>query len=457
MPLPEGNGKNTFVQAHVIRVDSRDTHKKQGNTYSFELSKEYTQVVGFEVQDFSVPDAFFSQFANRNMIDFSLQNPFINNGQAKTLTAEIPVVPAEFRAALTPRADLFTLVYNAFELAISRDPDFGGKIKILPLFDTSRRLTLLCITFPFLHAQARLISLSLPEIDETNQSIEFLSVEDILSNNSLYARDLRVSPSSNTTQCTLLFASGINASNSAASMMGFANNDITFADFSVFEDTAALTPVRVASGEHVPLSGTLSIIDGVQLVVGDRILLLNQTNPVRNGIYELAEGFNKVRASDMQVGNHASHSTVLVLEGDFYRGKSYICTNQSPTDVVGTDSLSFSLFFATKIATSDFPPDLSGNNYLDITVKEVSDDSLARLFFPRTQTYSLTKQHELFEVRFLENPLRRLKTLTITLRAENGYVLSSSNPFFLNFRVYTLESSVLPPLGIVQNRVNLLG
>lgn len=97
-------------------------------------------------------------------------------------------------------------------------------------------------------------------------------------------------------------------------------------------------PVRVATTGNLPSLVGLLTIDGISLSVGDRVLVKDQTDAVKNGIWLASEG-DWFRASD------AGHSrainkgvTVTVREGTVNSGRDYRFTASDP--VVGTDNIS---------------------------------------------------------------------------------------------------------------------
>ena len=83
-------------------------------------------------------------------------------------------------------------------------------------------------------------------------------------------------------------------------------------------------------------------LDGVTLATGDRILLKNQTTASENGAYVVAASGAPARASDLAAAAAAANVVFSAEEGTANAGKAFICTSNSGSDVVGTDSLSFS-------------------------------------------------------------------------------------------------------------------
>lgn len=81
-------------------------------------------------------------------------------------------------------------------------------------------------------------------------------------------------------------------------------------------------------------------IDGESISSGDRVLLKDQTDAVENGIYEITSG-DPIRASDLEEGSNAAAVTVFVQKGGINKNTVWMCTNDTPSDVVDTNSLNF--------------------------------------------------------------------------------------------------------------------
>lgn len=97
-------------------------------------------------------------------------------------------------------------------------------------------------------------------------------------------------------------------------------------------------PVRAATTANITLSGTQTI-DGVLLVAGDRVLVMNQTTASGNGIYVVASGA-WTRSADADSAAELLNATVYVSEGTVNADKAYTQTTNAPI-TVGTTSLTF--------------------------------------------------------------------------------------------------------------------
>ena len=102
----------------------------------------------------------------------------------------------------------------------------------------------------------------------------------------------------------------------------------------------AKAPAKVVATANVTISG-LTTIDGVALVAGDRVLLVNQTNPVENGLWEAQVGA-WTRPADFASTTAADQAYVLISSGSVNAGSSWLCT--TPLAIIDTDPITFVLF-----------------------------------------------------------------------------------------------------------------
>ena len=106
-------------------------------------------------------------------------------------------------------------------------------------------------------------------------------------------------------------------------------------------------PVRVLSDADVDITGTTptSIVDGVTLADGDRVILSGQTNAAENGIYDFAVAthvFSRSADSDNTPnGEMAGGVSALVLEGTVYGGSTWSITAPTGVIVLGTDAITW--------------------------------------------------------------------------------------------------------------------
>lgn len=195
-----------FVQVKTVNVDTKDAYVISSDGFSNDvrvmLTESFSNVIGIEVENYSVPLQSLSQFTGKNKIDFRLRNPAIFGGQWKNFTAVIPVKPVLYNSPEAPSADLLTSLYEAFASVIGTDPDFGGKVDIVAVPDAGTTTRLICRTLAY--------------------------------------PPLATWPGYGSTECEFLFDSGPNREESAAQILGFDNQDYTF-----FPITLNGTPFRV--------------------------------------------------------------------------------------------------------------------------------------------------------------------------------------------------------------------
>lgn len=98
--------------------------------------------------------------------------------------------------------------------------------------------------------------------------------------------------------------------------------------------------VRVATTANVNLAATLTTLDGVSLVDGDRVLVKDQTSPIQNGIYVWTSGTQLLtRANDFQ-NTVFSGQIVTVQEGTEFQDSLFMLTSDGPL-TVGVAGLAF--------------------------------------------------------------------------------------------------------------------
>lgn len=82
-------------------------------------------------------------------------------------------------------------------------------------------------------------------------------------------------------------------------------------------------------------------LQGLTLVAGQRVALLNQTTSTEIGIYAVTAG-DPVRVNDFSTGDTVSGAIVPILGGT-YAGNVAVCTAAAGADVVGTHALTWSI------------------------------------------------------------------------------------------------------------------
>jgi hypothetical protein len=123
--------------------------------------------------------------------------------------------------------------------------------------------------------------------------------------------------------------------------------------------------VRAATTANITLSNTQTV-DGVALVVGNRVLVKNQTTASQNGIYVVATGA-WTRASDADAPNEVSPGLFLfVEEGTLNGDNGFVITSDAPL-TVGTDPIVFTQFSGAGQIVAGNALTKSGNT-LDVVV-----------------------------------------------------------------------------------------
>lgn len=116
--------------------------------------------------------------------------------------------------------------------------------------------------------------------------------------------------------------------------------------------------VRVATTENLADLTGLPTIDGQLLVVGDRVLVKNQTNATENGIYVAAVGI-WARAVDANAWSELPGAFTFVEQGS-QAGTGWVC-GASPTGTLGTDLIQFTQFSGAGTVQGGNGINVSGN------------------------------------------------------------------------------------------------
>ncbi len=102
--------------------------------------------------------------------------------------------------------------------------------------------------------------------------------------------------------------------------------------------------VKAATTANITLSGTQTV-DGVALVVGDRVLVKNQSTAANNGIYIVASG-SWTRSTDADTSTEVTPGMFTFVEGGSTQAGSGWVLSTSTTIVLGSTSLAFAQFTA---------------------------------------------------------------------------------------------------------------
>jgi hypothetical protein len=105
--------------------------------------------------------------------------------------------------------------------------------------------------------------------------------------------------------------------------------------------------VRVATTENITLSGAQTI-DGISVVVGDRVLVKDQSTASTNGIYIVASGtWSRSTDADNSPDGEVTSGMFTFVEEGTTNGSSGWVLNTSGTITLGTTSLNFVQFSGT--------------------------------------------------------------------------------------------------------------
>jgi len=131
--------------------------------------------------------------------------------------------------------------------------------------------------------------------------------------------------------------------------------------------------VRAATTTAGTLASSFSAgqtIDGVLLVLGDRLLIKDQATASENGIYYVESTGAPTRSTDMSSGLNSASMAVFVEEGTINDNQSFVVTNDSGSDVIGTNDITFVQFSGTGQIIAGNGITKSGNQ-IDVSVDDV--------------------------------------------------------------------------------------
>ena len=144
--------------------------------------------------------------------------------------------------------------------------------------------------------------------------------------------------------------------------------------------------VKAATTENGALATAFdngSVIDGVTLATGDRILIKNQTDATANGIYVVAASGAPTRSTDMNAAAEFPGAFTFVEQGTTNADTGYVCTNNSV--VVGTTEITFAQFSGAGSYVAGNGLTLTGNSF-SINTGITADLSTAQTFTNKTLT-----------------------------------------------------------------------
>lgn len=98
-----------------------------------------------------------------------------------------------------------------------------------------------------------------------------------------------------------------------------------------------------AAGTLASSFANASVIDGVTLVTGNRILIKDQASALENGIYTVNASGAPTRATDADTGTEMAQAAIFIEEGTANADIAFVCTNNG-TITINTTLLVFVAF-----------------------------------------------------------------------------------------------------------------
>jgi hypothetical protein len=124
---------------------------------------------------------------------------------------------------------------------------------------------------------------------------------------------------------------------------------------------ASVKAATTTNGALATAFDDASVIDGVTLATGDRILIKNQTDATENGIYIVAASGAPTRSADMNAAAEFPGAFTFVEQGTVNADTGYVCTNNSV--VIGTTEIAFAQFSGAGSYVAGNGLTLTGNSF----------------------------------------------------------------------------------------------
>jgi len=121
---------------------------------------------------------------------------------------------------------------------------------------------------------------------------------------------------------------------------------------------------QVATTANIATLSGLLTIDGYTTLAGDRVLVKNQTTNTQNGIYVAASGA-WIRSTDFSTtGDAISGTFTFVQNGTTQASTGWLCTTaNTPTQVIGTNAITFAQFSGAGTYSSGTGLTLTGTTF----------------------------------------------------------------------------------------------
>lgn len=203
--------------------------------------------------------------------------------------------------------------------------------------------------------------------------------------------------------------------------------------------TGAKAPVRLATTGNIALSG-LPVIDGVQTRILDRVLVILQTNPVQNGIYEVGPNDWR-RAVDFASNRDVREGgLIMVTDGNTMAGKIFAVS--SPDDIsINSSWITFNQISGYVAGDTIDGPPAGGNLAID-------NRQHNQIIFCRATV----------QTNLVLNPLTQLGTACLVVRIGSGEVRAATTaPGTMRCRLdRTAEGQFHNAIDLVDGMMGLL-
>lgn len=138
------------------------------------------------------------------------------------------------------------------------------------------------------------------------------------------------------------------------------NKNYVDALVSGLEWKAAAQAATTANGTLATAFVAGTVIDGYTLVLGDRLLIKDQTVPTQNGIYIVTAG-TPTRSTDAATTAELNNATLFIINGTVNGDTGW--TQTTPNPVVGTDPIVFQQFTGAGTYVAGTGLSLTGNTF----------------------------------------------------------------------------------------------
>ncbi|GMU99381.1 MAG: hypothetical protein AMXMBFR51_21160 [Ignavibacteriota bacterium] len=209
--------------------------------------------------------------------------------------------------------------------------------------------------------------------------------------------------------------------------------------------------VRAATTGQINLSSPGSTIDGVSLVVGDRVLVKNQLTDVNNGIY-IYQGANTpmTRAEDANVWEELVSAFLFVEEGISNADTSWVCLADK-NGTLGITPIVWNQFASANNLSAGNGINISGNT---ISTRLNSDGGLE--FFSgeiRVKLDGTTLQRSANGLKVADNTFQPLnaRLTSIANMTGNGFLVKYGDSFFARSFQSNSGININNPDGILGN------